>query len=362
MDASKTILDRAALSATFVEAIADQRVGEVSKQLLKENGLFADAKPMAEAAVAACAAISEQMAGVQAEAVTALAGAGVKAVALGDLAKNGELQFHSANIQISRSDLAAALTCLDRMGIVAPITMTPARVKFLSQTAQRLQLVRFDEVTTRIILVFDTGPRLKLPKPFRAGVVDVAQIKLPNAIWWAYAALKPVRILKERLLSRRSPHHEIDFLGTPVGLITPVLESLSLGPQDVLLDLGCGDGRVVQLAAEIFGCRAIGVEHNAELVARAKDNARASPASDLIEIRHEGAGMAALSEATVIFMFLPLTLLAELMPSIKARAKPGTKLVMHEQSRPGARFVFDDAIPVFAPDGMTVVRVQTARP
>lgn len=350
-------IDITDLTSLLVEAIADQRLKRVAEHMIDAGRLDNEGQVLARRAVAACQAISQQMAEVQAEAVTAMSEAGVSAKPLGDIARVAQLQFHSADLSISRGDLGPALAALKGIGFAPSIEMTPGRVAALRRTAARLQLVRFDKATTRLILHFDTDAPTLLPRALRPRTADLAMVSLPAALSPLYGVTKPLRMAREKLTGRRSPHHEIDFLGTPEGLIAPILDGLSLKPDDVLLDLGCGDGRILTVAAERFGCRAIGVEHNADLVARARDAARASEAGGRIEVRQGGAATADLSEATVVFMFLPSGLLRDLMPSVRGRMRSGARLVMHEQSRPGGVFQEDQALPIFGPEGVTVVRV-----
>lgn len=347
-----------ALAERFVEAIPAQRLAEVAREALEGGALDPEAEVMARSALGACLAISTAMAEVQSEVIQALGDSGVKAQAVEDLLDEAALQFHSAAIWVSREDLGACLDEMAKLGFLPSIEMTAARVACLSRSAEQLQLVRFDAATTRIIVQFESKPPSVLPRMLRPGLADLGELSLPRPLAVFYGLVRPWRLLKERLTGVRSPHHEIDFLGTPSGLIAPILASLELGEDDVLLDLGCGDGRILTVATEQFCCRAIGVEHNAELAARAREMAAKSPASARIEIRHEGADTADLSEASVVFMFLPLGLLPDLVPSVKERMNGAARLVMHEQSRPGDRFFEDSAIPVFSPDGITVVRVQ----
>ncbi len=351
-------MDSVAIKDRFVEAIPDQRLAEVARAVLEGGRLDGDAEEIARAALAACSAISRSMADVQSEVIASLVCVGVKARAVGDLVEQAALQFHSATISIPRADLGIALPELAKLGFYPSIEMTKARVACLRRTAKQLQLVRFDQATTRIILQFESDPPSLLPRPLRPGLADLGEVSLPGPLAPFYALVRPFRLVKERVSGVRSPHHEIDFLGTPAGLIAPILECLDLVEGDVLLDLGCGDGRVLSVAAEQFGCRAIGVEHNGDLVARARAMVAKSPAAERIDIRHASADTADLSEASVVFMFLPLGLLPDLVPSVKRRMNGAARLVMHEQSRPGKRFVEDKAIPVFTADGITVVRVQ----
>ena len=345
------------IKTQFVSAIARQSLGETARELLPTASPEEEVE--IKAALRACQAISDEMRAVQDAALSQLAEANVQANPLKGALEKGDLQFHGTNIEIDRSDLQAALEALKNIGFSTPIPMTPARIRAFSSQGKHLQLIRFDAQTTRIILHFSTPPRTKIPSKFRPGIPDLATLKLPEPLWPLYFLTKPIRILHEKITRKRSPHHEIDFLGTPNGLITPILDCLNLTPENVLLDLGCGDGRICITASENYGCRSIGIEHNEELVSEANRKRKSSSAADLIEIRQTSAAHADLSEASHIFMFLPRAVSASLMPSVETRTSKGAQLILHEQSDPKSQFAYDHSIPIYRPEGITVVRIKT---
>ena len=183
----------------------------------------------------------------------------------------------------------------------------------------------------------------------------MAVAALPEALWPLYFLSKPVRLLQEKLSGKRSPHHEVDYLGTPHGLIEPVLEGIGLASKDTLIDVGCGDGRVVIKAAETFKCQAVGVEFNPDQAQLAKENAAASSASGRISIHQANAVDVDLSIASVVFLFLPKSVLAEVLPDLRARLRPDAKIVMHEQAKIDHLFAPSRSFPVFNDHGITVV-------
>ncbi|NIR35472.1 MAG: methyltransferase domain-containing protein, partial [Actinobacteria bacterium] len=76
------------------------------------------------------------------------------------------------------------------------------------------------------------------------------------------------------------------FLSTPASLLEPLLEVADPGPDDVVVDLGCGDGRLVVAAASAFGCRSVGVESSETLARKAEASAAAAGLGSLVEIVH----------------------------------------------------------------------------
>ena len=121
------------------------------------------------------------------------------------------------------------------------------------------------------------------------------------------------------------------FLGTPDGVGAAVLALARPGVDDVVADVGCGDGRVVVAAAERFGCRAVGVEHDPELAELARQRAATSPAADRIEIVAADAAALDLSGVTVAFLFLPPDVVRSVLPAVLSGLAPGARVVAHEQ-------------------------------
>jgi len=313
--------NKAAVEQVLARAVQTQTLREVASSLLDDR-LDAEARSLAEDAIAACSAISEHMLGIQAQLLDALNEKNVSAEPVEGPAQKGALQFHQITIRTSRADLGG-----------------------------------FDDVTTRLTIMLTPVTKSVIPAKLRPGLVELGMIDLPEGLAFLYGILKPFRILSERLSGRRSPYHEIDFLGTPDGLIAPILEVLGVDQTDVLVDLGCGDGRVVLKAAEDFGCQAIGIEHNADLVERARGAVAASEAHARIDIRQGDASSADLSGATVIFMFLPKNIVRGLLPAISARVSKKTRIAVHEQAGLEGLTAPKHLHPVFSAAGITVVHI-----
>lgn len=93
---------------------------------------------------------------------------------------------------------------------------------------------------------------------------------------------------------RRSPDEVVEYLAGPVGV----------GPSDVFVDLGAGDGFVVCGVARRTGCRAVGIEASGRLVLRARSAVAEAGVSARVRIEHELAGSRPLAGATVVFVWL----------------------------------------------------------
>ncbi|HUY88853.1 MAG TPA: methyltransferase domain-containing protein [Pirellulales bacterium] len=118
------------------------------------------------------------------------------------------------------------------------------------------------------------------------------------------------------------------YISTSAEVVDRMLELASLGPDDVVYDLGCGDGRILVTAAKRYGCRSFGYDINPERVAEARENARQNGVEELVEIGQRDILTLDLSKATVVTMYLLPRLNKELIPQLD-KLRPGARVVSH---------------------------------
>jgi SAM-dependent methyltransferase len=106
------------------------------------------------------------------------------------------------------------------------------------------------------------------------------------------------------------------YIPTPDKIVERMLELAEIGPDDVVYELGCGDGRIVVAAAKQYGCRCFGFDINPERVAEARENARKNGVEQLVEIDQRDILTLDLSDATVVTMYLLPKLNAALVPQL----------------------------------------------
>lgn len=139
------------------------------------------------------------------------------------------------------------------------------------------------------------------------------------------------------LVRRRAPgvDHAPDapFVATPHDVVARMLEAASVKRQDVVVDLGSGDGRIVIAAARRYGCRAVGYEIDMKLVEQSRRTVRDNKLDGLVRIEHCDIFAVALSDADVVAMFLYPGLMHELLPQLQ-RMKSGSRIVSHEFTFP----------------------------
>jgi precorrin-6B methylase 2 len=114
-----------------------------------------------------------------------------------------------------------------------------------------------------------------------------------------------------------------------------MLELAELSEDDVIIDLGCGDGRIVVAAARDYGARGIGIDIDSELIEKAKQLARSSGVDHLVEFRAEDATRTSLKNATVVFLFLTPGGNELVRPRLESELRPGTRVISHNYTIPG---------------------------
>jgi SAM-dependent methyltransferase len=128
---------------------------------------------------------------------------------------------------------------------------------------------------------------------------------------------------------RTVPGQVVRYEPTPMAVVRAMLELASVGAEDVVYDLGSGDGRIPITAAKEFGARGVGIEIDPALVARAQANARAAGVSDKVEFRLGDMYAADVRSATVVTLFLhPLPNL-KLRPKLRAELPAGARIVSY---------------------------------
>jgi predicted RNA methylase len=109
-------------------------------------------------------------------------------------------------------------------------------------------------------------------------------------------------------------------------LVYKMLEAAKVGPDDELVDLGAGDGKIPIAAAKQFGARAWGIEYNKELAALANRNAQRAGVASRVNIVHGDIFKEDFSKASVVTLYLLEELNAQLRPTLLSM-KPGTRIL-----------------------------------
>lgn len=118
------------------------------------------------------------------------------------------------------------------------------------------------------------------------------------------------------------------YIPTSEAIVDRMLELAEVGPDDVVYDLGCGDGRILVTAAKRYGCRCFGFDINPDRIAEARENAKQNGVEQLVAIEQRDILTLDLSEATVVTMYLLPKLNAKLIPQLD-KLRPGARVVSH---------------------------------
>ena len=130
----------------------------------------------------------------------------------------------------------------------------------------------------------------------------------------------------------QTPESKLDvpYLPTPKEVVAEMLELADVKGDDVLYDLGCGDGRVVIAAAQKFGTRGVGVDIDPQRIKEANENAQKAGVRDRVKFLQQDLFQTDLSEATVVMLYLLPDINLKLRPKLLQELKPGTRIVSHD--------------------------------
>lgn len=123
---------------------------------------------------------------------------------------------------------------------------------------------------------------------------------------------------------------EIPFVPTPIEVVDRMLALAEVSKDDVVVDLGSGDGRIVIRAAKKFGARGVGYEIDLELVEAARKNAAEEGVSQLVEFHARDALSADVSGATVVTLYMLPWFNDKIRPVLQRRLGPGARVVSHD--------------------------------
>lgn len=119
------------------------------------------------------------------------------------------------------------------------------------------------------------------------------------------------------------------YVPTPQHVARKMLHLGNVSSNDVVYDLGSGDGRIVIMAAKEFGARGVGVEIDSQLVQRARRNARQAGVADRVEFHQGNLFDVDLSDATVVTLYLWPNMNNRLRPKLQRELDPGDRIVSH---------------------------------
>jgi cyclopropane fatty-acyl-phospholipid synthase-like methyltransferase len=119
------------------------------------------------------------------------------------------------------------------------------------------------------------------------------------------------------------------YIPSPEDVVDRMLSFAKVTKDDVVFDLGCGDGRIPIAAARKYGARGVGLDLDAKLIELAKSNAKAAGVDGLVQFHLQNVLEADVSSATVVTLYLLSSSNERLRPMLTRQLKPGARIVSH---------------------------------
>lgn len=120
---------------------------------------------------------------------------------------------------------------------------------------------------------------------------------------------------------------DVPYVPTPPEVVEGMLKLAGVKSSDVVYDLGCGDGRIVVMAAEKFGARGVGIDINPERIREAEENAKRAGVTGRVRFLQGNLFDADIHEATVVTLYLLSSVNLKLRPKLIKELRPGARVV-----------------------------------
>jgi Methyltransferase domain len=122
---------------------------------------------------------------------------------------------------------------------------------------------------------------------------------------------------------------DVPYVPTPTSVVDRMLSMAKVNKDDLLYDLGSGDGRIVITAAREYGARGVGYDLNPERIKESNENARKAGVAKRVRFTQQDLFDADLSGATVVTLYLLPDVNLKLRPKLLRELRPGTRVVSH---------------------------------
>lgn len=122
---------------------------------------------------------------------------------------------------------------------------------------------------------------------------------------------------------------DVPYVPTPNEVVDGMLRLAEVGPNDVVYDLGCGDGRIVITAAQQYGARGVGIDIDPQRIKESRENARSAGVENRVKFIEQDLFDAEFRDATVVMLYLLPDVNMRLRPKLLEQLEPGTRVVSH---------------------------------
>ena len=139
-----------------------------------------------------------------------------------------------------------------------------------------------------------------------------------------FACVLVISISKNPILAQ-----DVMYVPTREPVVAAMLEMANVNSDDIVYDLGSGDGRIVIAAAKEYGARGVGIDIDPKRIAESNENAEKAGVTDKVEFIEADLFESDFSEASVVTLYLLSSLNEKLRPSLLEQLEPGTRVVSH---------------------------------
>jgi ribosomal protein L11 methylase PrmA len=122
---------------------------------------------------------------------------------------------------------------------------------------------------------------------------------------------------------------DVPYVGTPPQVVEAMLALAGVTRNDVIYDLGCGDGRIVITAAQKYGARGVGIDIDSQRIRESNENAQKAGVTAQVRFAQQDLFETDLREATVVMLYLLPSVNLKLRPKLLSELRPGTRIVSH---------------------------------
>jgi len=262
--------------------------------------------------------------------------------------------LHMFKLSVERTELEKAVRLLEENGYFTPLRSSRRFWQRYTQFFDRAYFSSDKEMPFRVALNWQpSSKRGKLTSMLKPSVDDLKCIAIPRPLWPLYYGVKLIR----RILKMNEGNDSQNlgpFLGTPQGMIGPLLEFANLQSDHALVDIGCGDGRILLKAATGFGCRVTGYETDETVLQMARSKASEESCQNLVTLLPVDAQKADVSNADVVFVFLPANVTRRIVTKLLPQMKAGSVLIAHEQHELNTAAKPTQKMPLILPCGVSV--------
>jgi precorrin-6B methylase 2 len=123
---------------------------------------------------------------------------------------------------------------------------------------------------------------------------------------------------------------DVIYVPTRQVVVDGMLKAAKVTANDVIYDLGSGDGRIPITAARVYGARGVGIDIDPQRIAEANANAKEAGVTDKVRFLNQDLFTTDISEATVVTLYLLPSLNIKLLPKLNKELRPGTRVVSHQ--------------------------------